>query len=100
MFTPKYFKEDPRGYLQSLLDECLLEPQTVLDLLQGWMHADDVRSMLEHNLLGPDYMWAYCEKCDDGDFRGMDGVYNDNDEFTCDSCLAQQEAEEEEEEIA
>lgn len=49
----KLFREDPRDYALSLVEDCIVSADDLLVGALKWMSADDVRDMLDTNELSP-----------------------------------------------
>jgi hypothetical protein len=54
MFTDKtLFQKDPREYAQSMVDDGLIDAQSLLDICLRYLSHDDVRDMLDREELSP-----------------------------------------------
>lgn len=64
MFDKQFFKEDPRGYALALVEEGLVDAQSVLECALKYMSTDEVRDMLDANELSPRFSSDYNEDDD------------------------------------
>lgn len=47
------FRNDPRDFALSLVDEGMIDPMLLLTAALNWMSTDEVREMLDRNELSP-----------------------------------------------
>ena len=53
MFDSKEFQRDPRSYALQLVEDGLVDAQSLLEACLSYMSHDDVRDMLDANELSP-----------------------------------------------
>lgn len=93
----KQFHNDPRDYALELVEEGAISMETLAVALIKYMSHDDVRGALEANEISPDHLNVTCQDCDDPDFKGMDGEFDDDGYgFTCQDCLDQRDDDDDE----
>jgi len=59
------FRNDPRDYALSLVDEGMIDPMFMLTAALNWMSTDEVREMLDANELSPRFDEDYQEDTED-----------------------------------
>ncbi len=64
MFDKQFFKEDPRGFALALVEERLVDAQSLLECALKYMSTDEVRDMLDANELSPRFSSDYNEDDD------------------------------------
>lgn len=86
------FHNKPRDFAHQWVEQGLISYELLATALLKAMSHDQVRSALEANELDPRFIHVECSACNDPDFQGMDGEFDeDGYTFTCDTCLAERD---------
>lgn len=59
MFDEKLFKNDPRDFALRLVEDGLVDAESLLECALKYMSHDDVRGMLDANELSPRFSEQY-----------------------------------------
>lgn len=94
----KQFHNNPRDYALEMVEEGRITLEFLAVALIKYMSHDDVRGALEANEVDPDNLDVECGDCQDPDFKGMDGEFDDDGYgFTCQSCLDERDDDDDDE---